>query len=534
MCQASEAKNANKTASQIRDSGSGRVRGLYSVTHTGRFVTEKIASKKSLRKKEPVVLTEEQENRAADLAKAIGVVKEHKRTHRIEYFKPYPWQLKLYKAGLKNKQRMLMAANRVGKTASMAVEVAYHLTGKYPDWWEGIRFNKPTSVWCLGVSGEQLRDVVVKELFGNYLGDGKFDGSGLITQDLVYQVTPAMGTPRLPRDVAVRYATGNTSLVSFKSYSQGQHVLMGSSQDFIWIDEESVDPTIYPQVLTRTATGNDGGGGYVVLTFTPENGVTELVTQFLDHRVDGQYLQNVTWDDAPHITDATKKQLLAAIPEYQRDMRSKGIPILGEGMVFPIAEEVIKCEPFEIPAHYKKLCAIDFGITHPTTVVWTAYNPDNDTIYVYDCYKKEGEIPAVHASAIKSRGKTIPVIYPHDGDSTEKGSGRTLAEMYVEAGVLMIGKFSNADGSNYVEPGLMEMLERFRTGRLQVFSNLTPWFEEFRRYHRKKGKIHKQFDDLIDATRYAAISVTRFGQNNVEQQQLGNNTTGHTSHEYDY
>jgi phage terminase large subunit-like protein len=490
-------------------------------------------SKKAVRKKGTPELTEEQQEKAADIAKAIAVVKEHKRTHRLDHFKPYPWQQKFYKAGGENKQRLLMAANRVGKTFSMAVEVAYHLTGAYPDWWKGIRFNKPVSVWCLGVSGEQLRDVVVKELFGAYLGDGKFDGNGLVRQDQVYQVTPAMGTPRLPRDVAVRYATGNTSLVSFKSYTQGQHVLMGSSQDFIWIDEEPTDPTIYPQCLTRTATGNGGEGGYVTMTFTPENGVTELVSQFLDNRAKGQHLANATWQDAKHLNKETKEQLLAAIPEYQRDMRSKGIPVLGEGMVFALSEEVIKCDPFEIPAHYKKLAAIDFGITHPTTVVWTAYNPDNDCIYVYDIYKKEGEIPAVHASAIKSRGKTIPMIYPHDGDSTEKGSGKTLAEMYTEAGVLMVGRFTNADGTNYVEPGLMEMLERFRTGRLQVFNTLSPWFEEFRRYHRKKGKIHKEFDDLMDATRYAAISVTRFGQNNAEQHQLGNKE-GYTSHEYDY
>lgn len=503
-----------------------RVRGISSYT-LGRVL------KKATSKKEDLVLTEEQQNKAAEIAQAIAVVKEHKRTHRLDQFEPYPWQSDFYKAGLKNKQRLLMAANRVGKTYSMAVEVAFHLTGSYPEWWKGIRFNKPVSIWCLGVSGEQLRDVVVKELFGAYLGDGKFDGNGLIRQDQVYQVTPAMGTPRLPRDVAVRYATGNTSLVSFKSYTQGQHVLMGSSQDFIWIDEEPVDPTIYPQCLTRTATGNSGEGGYVVMSFTPENGMTELVAQFMDNRAKGQHLANATWNDAKHLNKETKDQLLAAIPEYQRDMRSKGIPVLGEGMVFPISEESIQCEPFEIPAHYKKLCAIDFGITHPTTVVWTAYNPDNDVIYVFDCYKREGEIPAVHASAIKSRGKTIPMIYPHDGDSTEKGSGRTLAEMYIEAGVLMIGKFTNADGTNYVEPGLMEMLERFRTGRLQVFSNLSPWFEEFRRYHRKKGKIHKEYDDLIDATRYAAISVTRFGQNNAEQDKTANRT-GHTSHEYDY
>ena len=275
-----------------------------------------------------------------------------------------------------------------------------------------------------------------------------------------------------------------------------------------------------------------GKGGYLVGTLTPENGMTELVSQFMDTPVKGQYLKNVTWADAPHLDKDTQVQLLAAIPEYQRDMRSKGIPVLGEGMIFPISEESIACEPFEIPRHFKKLAAVDFGITHPTTCVWTAYNPDNDTIYVYDAYKKEGEVPAIHASVIKSRGKHIPVIYPHDGDNTEKGSGKTLAEMYTENGVLMIGRFTNPDGTNYVEPALMEMLERFRTGRLQVFSNLKPWFEEFRRYHRKKGKIHKEFDDLMDATRYSAISVTRFGQNEAEQ---NNNGSGrYTSNDYSY
>lgn len=489
-------------------------------------------SKKSAPKTRGSKIKEAQKNKAAELGKAILLVQQHKAANRLEFYKPYDWQKEFYKAGTDNKQRMLMAANRVGKTASQAAEVAYHLTGLYPDWWEGIRFTHATKIWCLGVSGEQLRDVIVKELLGTYMGDGKFDGSGLILQHLITQVTPAMGTPRLPRDVTVAHTSGRSSTVSFKSYTQGQHVLMGSSQDYIWIDEEPTDPSIYPQCLTRTATGNGGKGGYLVGTLTPENGMTELVSQFMDTPVKGQYLKNVTWADAPHLDKDTQEQLLAAIPEYQRDMRSKGIPVLGEGMIFPISEESIACEPFEIPRHFKRLAAVDFGITHPTTCVWTAYNPDNDTIYVYDAYKKEGEVPAIHASVIKSRGKHIPVIYPHDGDNTEKGSGKTLAEMYTENGVLMIGRFTNPDGTNYVEPALMEMLERFRTGRLQVFSNLKPWFEEFRRYHRKKGKIHKEFDDLMDATRYSAISVTRFGQNEAEQ---NNNGSGrYTSNDYSY
>ena len=488
----------------------------------------------ALRKTESPKLTRSQQKKAQELADAIALVKEHKKRNRVDYFQPYPWQADFYEAGSTNKQRMLMAANRVGKTLSIAVEVSYHLTGNYPDWWQGIRFNFPPTIWCLGVSGEQLRDVVVNELFGSYLGDGKFSGTGLIPQSLVYSVTPAMGTPRLPKDVHVRYKTGNTSTASFKSYTQGQHVLMGSSIDMAWIDEEPKDPEIYPQLLTRTATGNEGKGGYVVLTMTPENGVTELVSQFMDNRQDGQHLLNITWNEAPHLDEDTKNQILAAMPEYQRDMRSKGIPVLGEGMVFPIAEEAITCEPFEIPPHYKKLAGIDFGITHPTTVVWTAYNADTETIYIYDVYKCEGEIPAVHANAIKARGKKIPVIYPHDGDSTERGSGKTLASMYLENDVLMIGKFTNPDGSNYVEPGLMDILERMRTGRFKVFDNLKPWFQEFRRYHRKKGKIHKEFDDLMDATRYAAMSVTRYGQNESEMNLHAQKTSGYTSNDYDY
>ena len=156
-------------------------------------------SKKAVRKKDGLLKNEAAKNKALKIAEAIRVVKLHKAQNRLKYWEPYGWQEDFYAAGKDNKQRMLMAANRVGKTASQAAEVAFHLTGLYPDWWVGIRFTRPTKIWCLGVSGEQLRDVIVKELLGMYLGEGKFDGSGLIPQRLIYQVTPAMGTPRLTK-----------------------------------------------------------------------------------------------------------------------------------------------------------------------------------------------------------------------------------------------------------------------------------------------------------------------------------------------
>ena len=51
------------------------------------------------------------------------------------------------------------------------------------------------------------------------------------------------------------------------------------------------------------------------------------------------------------------------------------------------------------------------------------------------------------------------------------------------------------------------MLDRMQTGRFKVFSNLDAWFEEFRLYHRKDGKIVKVDDDLISACRYGQMML---------------------------
>ncbi len=234
-------------------------------------------------KEEMLLILEEKEKRKQDNA--------------IFSIQVYKWQKEFYDEGLRSKQRMLMAANRVGKTYSSCIELTYHITGLYPDWWNGVRFNFPINAWALGVSGEQIRDVLQSEMFGQ-LGREGFITNGLVPSSLVGDITRSM-TPKLAKDVKVKHVSGKWSNLSFKSYSQGQHALMGSSVDFALIDEEPEDPEIYPQVVTRTATGNNGAGGYVVLSFTPENGQTAIINQFLTDIKQGQHLKNVTWDDAP-------------------------------------------------------------------------------------------------------------------------------------------------------------------------------------------------------------------------------------------
>jgi hypothetical protein len=63
------------------------------------------------------------------------------------------------------------------------------------------------------------------------------------------------------------------------------------------------------------------------------------------------------------------------------------------------------------------------------------------------------------------------------------------------------------DGSESVEAGLLDMLTRMEAGRFKVFEHLNDWWEEYRLYHRKDGKVVKEGDDLMAATRYGVMML---------------------------
>lgn len=216
------------------------------------------------------------------------------------------------------------------------------------------------------------------------------------------------------------------------------------------------------------------------------------------------------WDDVPHLTAKQKVDMLAAYPEHERKARSQGVPMLGSGAVFPIDEAAITCEPRDIPKHWAQIIGIDFGWDHPTAAARLAWDRDNDALYVTAAYRRAKEVPVIHAASVMSWGKWLPVAWPHDGLQTDKGSGEQLAQQYRDAGLRMLDeKASHDEGGNGVEAGIMDILERMRTDRFKVFAGLNDWFEEFRMYHRKDGKIVKERDDLMSATRYA-VMMRRF------------------------
>lgn len=461
----------------------------------------------------------EQLEEAAELAHQYAV---YIRTHRAEFWTPdrwNGWQRGFFSAGKEYRERMVLAGNRTGKTLSSTYEDYLHATGEYPDWWEGLTFNFSPTIWCLGVDAPQVKDVLQRELFGN-LGEHGFDGTGWVPADRIVGFTRSQQIPGLARDVAVQHKTGGQSMVSFRSYSQsnrgaGTTSFAGSSVDFVHVDEQPSDQELHGQLVTRTMTGNRGKGGSIVYSMTPELGYTELIRGFMEDRADHQHLTQVSWDDCPHLTPEVQKQILASIPEWQRDMRRLGIPFMGSGRIFTVPEERLSVDPFTPPEWWTWIGAIDFGISHPTAWGKLCYDPENDVVYLTHVQKFKNANVNDIAPYIRGASKGfIPTVYPHDGDNREKGSGKSLALQYRESGVEMNLKFHNLDRekSNFVEPGIQVLDERMRTDRFKVFSNCQPFFEEYRRYHRDElGKIVKKDDDVMDMTRYGAIMIPRYG-----------------------
>ena len=454
------------------------------------------------------------------LERAVEIAKElerRKATNRLKHYEPYKYQVDFHNT--KASQRLLMAGNRIGKSFCGAAEMAYHLTGKYPDWWKGRKFDKPIRAWVGGVSNETTRDVCQKELVGQP-DDPSAKGTGSIPLDDIGETTRKPGVPNAMNSLVIKHISGGWSRLAFKAYEMGREKWMGEAVDVVWLDEEP--PTnIYTQALTRTADR----GGIVYMTFTPESGMTETVAQFVNDLRPGQALLQAGWDDAPHMTKEAREQILAALPPHERKMREQGIPQLGSGLVFPIAEDDIVCEPVDIPDHWPRICGIDFGWDHPTAAVWIAWDRDSDIAYVYDSYAMRQESVPIHASAIKARGNWIPVIWPMDGRQADKGSGKSLTEQYRTEGVSMTKEhFSNppqqgqkeGSGGNSVEAGIMELYTRMQTKRLKIFKNQDKLLTELRMYHRKNGKIVASHDDVISAMRYAVMSLRKARIKNYE------------------
>ena len=177
---------------------------------------------------------------------------------KLAHYRPYPKQAAFHAAGDKHRERLLMCASRFGKTICGSAELAFHLTGDYPQWWNGKRFDKPVRAWAAGVTAESTRDVLQEKLIGPPFREIEW-GTGMIPKAAIAGIATSSGIPAAIDTVTIRHVSGGLSSLQFKSYERGREKWQGAALEVVYFDEEP-DEGIYSEGLTRT---NETGGSYI-------------------------------------------------------------------------------------------------------------------------------------------------------------------------------------------------------------------------------------------------------------------------------
>ena len=473
-------------------------------------------------------------DKLAQLEKVLAAAIEIKTQNKLQQFRPYQKQMDFFALGATKQERMFNAGNQLGKSDAGAFESACHLTGKYPAWWPGLRFEKPTLVWACGLTAPKTMDINQMKLCGKPNTPNSL-GTGLIPRSC-FETDPVLGrgTTGAFASISVKHVSGGYSTLAFKSYEQGWQKMQGDGVNFIWLDEEPDDFKVYTECQARLIATR----GSMIITFTPLHGETELYQSFARGSDPDKGFVNMTGDDVlaephSHLKRDDYESAMRRFPVHEQAARRSGRPIMGSGSIFPIVRESIEIPPITEPlGHWRLGWGIDFGgmggssrnFSHPFGAVLGFYDPITDIIYIAHALQLKNMVPLMHADAMKRICAGAPVFWPHDGHRQARDDNpETTSGLYRGYGLRMWSTHATFKTGGYAtETGIMEMYTRFTSGRLKICTNLLDWWDEFISYHRdEKGDIVKVHDDLMSATRILVMMLPRFGVGGVPMGALG-------------
>ena len=472
---------------------------------------------------------------AAEIEK---LTQESKQYRKLDHWLPYPKQRQFLETGARFRERGFFAGSQLGKTETGAYEMACHLTGLYPPGWAGRRFTKPIKAWCVGENLKMVRDIMQKKLCGEP-GAVEFFGSGMIPKHLfVGDPVMAKGEGGAFDTIQVRHVSGGVSTLRFRTYQAGRVALQGESLDFCWLDEEPKDFEVYTECLARITATN----GCLIITFTPLLGMSAVSIRYRQEFSPDRTFVQMGIDDIPpakgdaasadsavevygHISVVDREKIVEGYPEHEREARSKGEPMLGEGRVYktPEAEIIDEIDPYTAPAYWRWGAAMDIGISHPWAYAILCHDVDQDVIFVVAELRMADSTPSAHVAAIRNLEKRLfnwhmenfPVAWPHDAHSRERGSGEPIKNLYKQYGLRMMSEeatLPNLKGAAAysLEGGVAEIDARERAGKWKVSRRCVCYLEERRLYHRKDGLIVPLRDDVLSAARYAYMMRRKF------------------------
>lgn len=454
------------------------------------------------------------------------------RYNQLKYFRPFDYQKKFFLTG-KEPRRGILAANRIGKTVSTCYETALHLTGEYPDWWEGHKFTTPITAFVAGEGWQQVALVLQAELMGSV--DVKQQdniGTGMIPRkNVVFDSIRSDGPNILT--VEILHKTGQKSTLIFGNYTQEVRQLQGFKLNLVVFDEQPPDDT-FSELVTRTATTQ----GQVLCSFTPLKGLNGLVSKFWNHE-DGYEFIRVSWDDVPEydpwdqpfLLKTTREQLERDYLPYEREARIRGIPVMGLGAVFMIKNwPTYKGSEIDLTGpHMERLIALDLGLVNDATVISLMYwDPREKIGYLHKQLVIGGRSRLANGetSNIDEANPTgyiqhlmqptvfgAPIVLPADANTAGRYtmSALSIRELFESYGLNVYEKAimnppdQNGKITNDKNYGINAMRQMLEAGSLMINENCVEFLRQAQNYFVDKNGRFSDPDDAIDSARYALL-----------------------------
>lgn len=443
--------------------------------------------------------------------------------NQLKYFRPFEHQKRFFQTS-GSARRGILAANRIGKTVSTCYETAMHLTGLYPDWWEGKRFDGPITAMVAGEGWSQVAMVLQNELLG--------------TQDV--KIKEQVGTGAIPRyciiqdtmrndganclGVEVRHITGAKSYLLFANYTQEVRQMQGFKLNLAVFDEQPPDD-FFSEIVTRTATTQ----GQVLCSFTPLKGLNGLVSKFWN-KEDGYNFIRVAWTDVPEydpwhepfLLNETRRQLERDYLPHEREARIAGKPVMGKGAVFQIRDwPTYKASEYnfrEMPQIHRVI-SLDLGLVNDKTVISLLYwDPYEQVIYLHKQIVVQGVEEAVPTQYINHLLRPevfgTPIVLPADANTAGRytmssSSIRELFEQYelnVYQKAIMNPPDSQGRVTNHKSYGINQMRQMLEFGTMMVNENCVDFLREAQNYYVDEHGRFSDPDDCIDSARYGVMA----------------------------
>ena len=442
----------------------------------------------------------------------------------LKWFRPFKYQQEFFETGATHSRRGMIAANRAGKTIASTYETAYHLTGRYPKGWKGMKWDKPIIAMASGESWEQVSKTLQNKLLGcDDIKQSYKLGTGAIPRECIDEKSMRTDGANVLA-IEVWHESGGKSNLYFSNYTQQVRHLQGFELDLVVLDEQPPDET-FSELVVRTAQRN----GQVLCSFTPLKGMSGLVRKFWD-KIDGYTHVRVTWDDVPFknewdeefFSQKERDQLSRDFMPWERECRMKGIPLVGKGVVFPMLKwptyTSTEIDLKNNPA-LERLISFDLGIKNdPTVISFFFRNPVEEIIYLNKQIKiAKGETPDEYVHFLMDReSKNVPIALPHDAAQagrytlTEQSVREVFEDSYglnCIPGAILNPVNDQGKVTNHKSYGINIMRMGMERGTFMINESCTDFLDEARNYAIDDAGRFSDPDDHIDSARIGILAL---------------------------